>query len=62
MPEGRFIEVYYQCGIDICEQRDVKGLYVRARAGEIKDFAGISSPHEEPKDAELTIDTGTLHC
>jgi adenylylsulfate kinase len=52
-------EVYCRCSVEICEQRDIKGLYKRARAGEIKDFTGISSPYEEPKHAELTVDTGT---
>lgn len=52
-------EVYCRCSIEVCEQRDTKGLYKRARAGEIKDFTGISSPYEEPKQAELTVDTGT---
>ncbi|MBU1775681.1 MAG: adenylyl-sulfate kinase, partial [Gammaproteobacteria bacterium] len=46
--------------LDVCEQRDVKGLYKRARAGEIKDFTGISSPYEAPVDPELAIETGTL--
>jgi adenylylsulfate kinase len=55
-----FIEVYCQCALEVCEQRDVKGLYKRARTGEIKDFTGISSPYEVPEDAELVVDTGTL--
>lgn len=58
VPEGDFIEIYCKCSLDICEQRDVKGLYKRARAGEIKEFTGISSPYEEPLDAELVIETG----
>jgi adenylylsulfate kinase len=52
-----FIEVYCRCPLEICEQRDVKGLYKRARAGEIPEFTGISSPYEEPQDAELILDT-----
>lgn len=52
-------EVYCRCAIEVCEQRDAKGLYRRARAGEIKDFTGISSPYEEPAHPELTVDTGT---
>ncbi len=56
---GDFIEVYCRCPLDICEQRDVKGHYKRARAGEIPEFTGISSPYEEPQDAELILDTGT---
>ncbi|MFQ5588104.1 MAG: adenylyl-sulfate kinase, partial [Nitrospiria bacterium] len=57
-PEGDFIEVYCDCNIDICEQRDVKGLYRRARAGEIKEFTGISSPYEAPENPEISINTG----
>lgn len=55
---GDFIEVYCQCPIDICEQRDQKGIYRRAKAGEIKDFTGISSPYEQPESPELIVDTG----
>lgn len=58
--DGDFIEIYCKCPIEICEQRDVKGHYRRARAGEIKEFTGISSPYEEPEKAELVIDTGTV--
>lgn len=60
VPHGDFLEVYCYCPLEVCEQRDVKGLYKRARAGEIKDFTGISSPYEEPEDAELVVDTGKL--
>lgn len=56
--KNRFIEVYCSCPIEVCETRDVKGLYKRARAGEIKDFTGISSPYEEPESPELTLNTG----
>ncbi len=55
--EEDFIEIYCHCPLDVCETRDVKGLYKRARAGEIKDFTGISSPYEEPYAPELSIDT-----
>ncbi len=55
-----FIEIFCQCDLDICEQRDVKGLYKRARQGEIKNFTGISSPYEAPEQPELSIDTGHL--
>jgi adenylylsulfate kinase len=44
----------------VCEERDVKGLYKKARAGEIKDFTGISSPYEAPEDPDLVVATGTL--
>ena len=59
VPHGDFLEIYCKCGLEVCEQRDVKGLYKRARAGEIKDFTGISSPYEEPDDPELVVETGT---
>lgn len=58
VPDRDFIEVYCKCALEVCEQRDVKGLYKRARAGEIKDFTGISSPYEEPTAPELVVDTG----
>ena len=60
VPHGDFIEVYCRCGIETCEARDVKGLYQRARAGEIKEFTGISSPYEEPQNAEIVVDTDKL--
>ena len=60
VPHGDFLEIYCRCSLEICEQRDVKGLYKRARAGEIKDFTGISSPYEEPIDPELIVETGAL--
>ena len=60
VPHGDFFEIYCKCGVEVCETRDVKGLYKRARAGEIKDFTGISSPYEEPEDAELVVETGKL--
>jgi adenylylsulfate kinase len=53
-----FIEIHCRCSIDVCEQRDVKGLYRKARNGEIKDFTGISSPYEEPDAPELILNTG----
>lgn len=55
-----FIEVFVDCPLEICEQRDVKGLYKKARAGEIADFTGISSPFEVPEKPELAIATGTI--
>jgi len=57
--EGDFIEVYCRSSVAVCESRDVKGLYARARAGEISHFTGISSPYEEPDNPELMVDTGT---
>jgi adenylylsulfate kinase len=59
VPAADFIEIYCDCPLEICEQRDVKGLYKRARAGEIKDFTGISSPYEAPANPELVVQTGT---
>lgn len=55
---GEFIEVYCDSPIEICETRDVKGLYKKARAGQINDFTGISSPYEAPNNPELTVNTG----
>ena len=57
--EGDFIEIYCCASVDVCEARDVKGLYARARAGEISHFTGISSPYEAPENPELVVDTGS---
>ena len=57
MAAGDFVEVHVDCPVEVCEQRDVKGLYKKARAGEIKEFTGISAPYEAPEKAELTINT-----
>ena len=54
-----FIEVYCRCPIEVCERRDVKGLYRRARNGELKEFTGISAPYEEPQNPDIIIDTAT---
>jgi adenylylsulfate kinase len=56
---GDFIEIYCDSPIEICESRDVKGLYKKARAGQIANFTGISSPYEVPENPELTVNTGT---
>ncbi|MBS1223322.1 MAG: adenylylsulfate kinase [Proteobacteria bacterium] len=56
-PEGEFIEVYVRASLATCERRDPKGLYVRARAGMIRDFTGIDSPYEAPERPELVLDT-----
>ena len=58
VPHGDFIEIYCACDLTICEERDVKGLYKKARQGEIKHFTGISSPYEVPEKPELSVDTG----
>ena len=57
--DGDFVEIYCNCELVICEQRDVKGLYQKARNGEIQQFTGISSPYQPPQDPELIINTGT---
>ncbi len=53
----RFIEVYVKASLDTCEKRDVKGLYKKARAGQITQFTGIDDPYEEPRSAEIVVDT-----
>lgn len=50
-----YAEIYVNCPLEVCEERDVKGLYAKARAGEIPDFTGISSPFEEPQQADLVL-------
>jgi adenylylsulfate kinase len=55
---GDFFEIHCRCTLDCCEQRDVKGFYQRARAGEIKEFTGISSPYDPPENPELVLHTG----
>ncbi|MBM3457579.1 MAG: adenylyl-sulfate kinase [Armatimonadetes bacterium] len=55
--EGDFIEVYVQASLDTCESRDTKGLYAKARAGQIREFTGISAPYEEPEKPELVVNT-----
>ena len=57
MSEGEFIEVFVDTPLEVCEQRDVKGLYAKARAGELPNFTGISSPYETPVNPEIRIDT-----
>jgi len=58
--EGEFVEIYVECDLKTCERRDPKGLYRKARAGELPDFTGIDSPYEEPLNPELVIGTGWL--
>jgi len=55
--EGEFIEIFCRCSLEACEERDRKGLYGKARRGEIPEFTGISAPYEEPKNPEITIET-----
>jgi adenylylsulfate kinase len=58
--QGDFMEIFCDSPIEICESRDVKGLYKKARAGQIAEFTGISSPYEMPENPELTVNTGKL--
>ena len=60
MDEGEFVEIFVDTPLEICEQRDVKGLYAKARAGELPNFTGISSPYEAPQNPEIRIDTTQL--
>ena len=54
---GNFIEVYAKCPVEVCVERDVKGMYKKALAGEIKEFTGVSDPYEEPPNPEVTLET-----
>ena len=56
---GDYVLVYVKCSLDECENRDVKGMYAKARAGEIKDFTGIDHPFEEPNGADIIVETDT---
>ncbi|WP_144490578.1 adenylyl-sulfate kinase [Bacillus sp. WP8] len=58
--DGEFHEVFVKCDLNVCEERDPKGLYKKARNGEIPFFTGIDSPYEEPAEPELVLDTGEL--
>jgi len=60
MPHGDFLEIYCDATLEVCEDRDVKGLYKKARSGEIPEFTGISSPYEAPVNPELSVATGQL--
>lgn len=64
VPHGEFLEVHCDCPLEVCEQRDPKGFYKRAKSGEIKEFTGISSPYEPPLSPELKLDTtlGVEEC
>ncbi|HPA47368.1 MAG TPA: adenylyl-sulfate kinase [bacterium] len=55
---GRYVEVYCKCSLDVLEERDVKGLYKKARLGEVKNFTGVSDPYEEPSNPEIIVETG----
>ena len=58
--DGRFIEIFVKASVDICEQRDPKGLYKKAKSGEIKEFTGISAPYEEPLKPEIVLDADIM--
>lgn len=60
LKEGEFIEVFIKCPLQECERRDPKGIYKRAKAGEIKEFTGISAPYEEPENPEIILKTDTM--
>ena len=60
MPPDRFIEVFVDCPLEVCESRDPKGLYKKARAGELKGFTGIDAPYEAPQSPELVVNTNEL--
>jgi adenylylsulfate kinase len=57
MPKGEFIEIYVNASLETCEARDPKGLYKKARAGQIKGFTGIDAPYEAPEAPELVLDS-----
>ena len=60
LPEGEFIEVFVDTPLDVCEARDPKGLYKKARAGEIANFTGLDAPYETPENPEVHLETATL--
>jgi adenylyl-sulfate kinase len=60
VPKGDFIEIYLSTSLEECERRDPKGLYYKARSGEIPNFTGIDSPYEVPETPEITLDTSLL--
>ena len=57
VPKGRFVEVHVATPLEVCEERDPKGLYHKARSGQIADFTGITAPYEEPETPELRLET-----
>jgi len=60
LPPGEFVEVFVDTPLSVAEARDVKGLYAKARAGQLKNFTGIDSPYEAPEHPEIRIDTTTM--
>lgn len=59
LPPGGFFEIFVSCPFDLCEQRDPKGLYLKARAGQLKNFTGLDSPYEPPVQPELTLNSAS---
>src|SRR6185503_2572217 len=60
LPPGRFIEVFVNAPLEVCEKRDVKGLYAKARTGQIKEFTGVSAPYEAPEKPEIELHTDQM--
>ncbi|MDQ7016542.1 MAG: adenylyl-sulfate kinase [Gammaproteobacteria bacterium] len=60
LPEGQFVEVFVDASVELCQQRDPKGLYAKALRGEIKDYTGVDSPYEKPQSPEVHIDANRL--
>ena len=60
LPEGAFFEIFVNCPLQVCEERDPKGLYKKARQGVIKDFTGLNSPYDPPKKPELIVESGSI--
>jgi bifunctional enzyme CysN/CysC len=60
LPEGEFVEIFVDAPLEVAERRDAKGLYAKARRGELPNFTGIDSPYEPPEQAEIRIDTTAL--
>ncbi|MBC8282255.1 MAG: adenylyl-sulfate kinase [Nitrospinae bacterium] len=60
VPQGRFVEVFVDCSLEVCEERDTKGLYKKARSGDLKEFTGISSPYENPLCPEVHLRTDEM--
>jgi adenylylsulfate kinase len=58
---GEFVEIYVKCPLEICERRDTKGLYEKARRGVVKQFTGIDDPYEEPENPEITLETDKVN-
>jgi len=59
--DGEFVEVYVKCPVEVCEERDPKGLYKKARAGEIKGFTGVDDPYEPPENPEVVVETDKMN-